>query len=467
MNSRTCLNFAAAVLLCTYLTFPRSAVWGQEDQTTAGMERQFQEALAAQDKGDLDRAASLLRTLHTHHPGIFQVDETLGLLLVSRSDFSGALPLLQAAVRERPASDVAHANLGAAYYQLHNNTLAAEEFERAVQINPRNVSAQESLGRISIENHKPDIAVRALLAADKLRPDDGDLKLDCVTALLTANRVADAEKMLSTFEGADQSARAQSLLGEADEKASRFKDAGQHFARAVALEPSEENAWELAVELLRHWTFDAAIEVFKAASAKFPDSKRMRLGLGAALFGDSDFADSLPVFADLLRAEPENAMYAELLGMSCTAPLSAINPRCDALVAYAQAHPADARAATYAAGSLLVGNGNEPNEALARQLLVRAIAVDPKLAEAELQMGVALQQSDDWEHSIPYLEQAIKLKPQLTQARYRLARAYWKMGRRKEGEVQMELQKKYARQEAEDLDRSLSQIVTFGVEVKQ
>jgi tetratricopeptide (TPR) repeat protein len=82
-------------------------------------------------------------------------------------------------------------------------------------------------------------------------------------------------------------------------------------------------------------------------------------------------------------------------------------------------------------------------------------------------MGVALQQSNDLEHSIPYLEQAIKLKPELTQARYRLARAYWKMGRRKDGEVQMELQKKYARQEAEDLDRSLSQIVTFGVEVKQ
>jgi len=467
MNSRIRPIFAVAALLCAYLAFPRSAALAQDDHTIAAMERQFQEALAAQDKGDLDRAESLLRSLHVHHSQIFQVNETLGLLLVSRGDFSGALPLLQAAVREQPASDVAHANLGAAYYQLQRNTPAAEEFERAVQINPHNVLAQESLGRVSIENHKPDIAARALLAAHKLRPDDADLKLDCITALLDANRLGEAEIMLSTVVSADQSARALSLLGEADEKAGRFKEAGQHFARAVALEPSEENAWQLAVELLRHWTFDAAIEVFKAASAKFPDSKRMRLGLGAALFGDSEFAHALPVFADLLRTEPNNAMYAELLGMSCTAPLSATDPRCDALVAYAQAHPADARAATYAAGSLLVGNGNEPNVALARQLLVRAIAVDPKLAEADLQMGVALQQSNDLEHSIPYLEQAIKLKPELTQARYRLARAYWKMGRRKDGEVQMELQKKYARQEAEDLDRSLSQIVTFGVEVKQ
>ena len=44
------------------------------------MERDFQEAMAAQDRGDLDRAQSLLLKLHNAHPGIFAVDESLGLL---------------------------------------------------------------------------------------------------------------------------------------------------------------------------------------------------------------------------------------------------------------------------------------------------------------------------------------------------------------------------------------------------
>ncbi len=460
-------SIAIAALVLVIQVAPGLAVAAPDDASTAAMEREFQAALAAQDKGDLDRAESLLRDLHLHHPGIFQVDETLGLLLVSRADIPGALPLLQAAAREQPSSDVAHANLGAAYYQLHRGQLALEEFERAVEINPRNTSAQESLGRISIENQKPEQAAKAFLAAQQLKPEDEDLKLDCITALLAANRLDDAQKMLSTVADSDQSARAQSLLGEADEKAGKFQQAGEHFARAVTLEPSEENAWQLAVEFLHHWTFDAAVAEFQAASVKFPDSTRLRLGLGAALYGDAKYAKAIPIFAGLLAGAPDNAMYAELLGISCNAPLSAGDPHCMALVDYAQAHPADARAATFAAGSLLTGNANEQNVTLARQLLLHAIAANPGMPEAQFQMGVVLQQSDDWKGSIPYLERAVKLKPDYAQAHYHLARAYWRVGRRQDGQVQMELQKKYARQEQDDLNKRLSQIATFGVEIQQ
>ena len=89
-----------------------------------------------------------------------------------------------------------------------------------MRINPRNASAHQSLGRLYMEAHKPNEAAKALLAGTAIEPDDPDLKLDCITALLAANRLPEAQKMLATVAGADQSARAQSLLGEADEKAS-------------------------------------------------------------------------------------------------------------------------------------------------------------------------------------------------------------------------------------------------------
>jgi len=438
-----------------------------QNSANAGMERDFQEAMAAQDRGDLERAQTLLFKLHNAHPGIFAVDESLGLLLASRGDVSRALPLLEAAVREQPSSDAAHANLGAALYSLHRNQRALEEFQQTARINPRNVSAQQSLGRIYMESHRPDESAKALEQAQRLKPDDPDLKLDCITALLAANRLTEAEKMLATVPGSDRSARAQSLLGEASEKAGKFHEAGEYFAHAVELEPSEENAWMLGVEFLRHWTFDAAATEFEAASAKFPDSKRIRLGLGSALFGAAQYAKAIPVFADLLGNEPENAMYAEMLGFSCNAPSDVISPRCKALVIYAQAHPADAKAATYAASFLRAQNEDDQNLNIARELLVRAIAADPKLPEAQFQMGVILQNRSDWKGSIPYLERAVKLKPDFAQAHYRLARAYWRTGRTKEGQVQMDLQKKYARQEQEDLDRRLKQITRFVVEFHQ
>ncbi|HEX4067341.1 MAG TPA: tetratricopeptide repeat protein [Acidobacteriaceae bacterium] len=433
--------------------------------TSAGMERQFEAAMAAENRGDLNRAEALLSALHDAHPGIFAVDESLGLVRVSRGDLSRALPLLEAGVREQPDSDAAHANLGAVLYQLHYNQRAIAEFEQSVRINPRNFSSQQSLGRLWMDGKRPDEAATAFLAALHLKPDDLGAKLDCVTALLAANRVGEAQEMLATFPGADRSARAQSLLGAIDEKQGRFQSAGEHLALAAQLDPSEENAWQLGVELLRHWTFSAAVTEFQAASAKFPESRRMRLGLGAALFGDAQYTQAIPVFADLLRGEPDNAMYAELLGISCNAPMQTVGPGCAVLVTYAQSHPADAAAATYAASLLITQEENEQTMDLARKLLEQAITADSRLPDAQLQMGIILQDKLDWRGSIPYLERAVKLKPDLAPAHYRLARAYFKVGRKQDAQAQMELHEKFAHADEADLDRRLREVTRFVVDV--
>lgn len=429
--------------------------------TEAEVQREFQEAIEAEDRGNLERAEALLSKLHREHPGNFPVDESLGLLLASRGDMEGALRLLEAGVREEPSSDVAHANLGAAYYQLHQNQSAIAEFVRAVQINPNNASSQKSLGRLWMDDHRPNEAANAFLAAVRLNPEDPDLKLDCATVLLRANRLNEARNLLSSFANADRSARAQSLLGDLYEKQGHFQVAAESYMRAAELDPSEQNAWQLGLEYLRHWTFDAAVTEFEAASARFPDSQRLRLGLGTALYGSSHYLRAIPPFADLLKTEPDNALYAELLGMSCNSPLPANVPRCAALVAYAETHPADAKATTYAA-SWLRKYGNTPqNLALARRLLDRALAVRPNLPDAQFQMGLVMQDEKDWKGSIPFLERAVKLKPDYAQAHYRLGLAYWRAGRKQDAQVQMELQKKFARQEQEDLDRRLRQITTF------
>lgn len=434
--------------------------------SAAGPEREFEAAMAAQDRGDLDRAETLLYELHRAHPGIFAVDESLGLLLASRGRAARALPLLESAVREQPSSDVAHANLGAALYQLHRSQSALGEFERAVSINPRNSAAQQSLGRLYMDGHRPEEAATAFLAAQRLKPGDMNLKLDCVTALLAANRLDAARSMLSTVADADKSARAQSLSGEIDEKDGKFQSAGLHFNRALQLDPSEGNAWQLGDELLKHWSFSAAITVFDAASAKFPDSKRVRVGLGAALFGAAQYEKAVPVFAGLLARNPDNSMYAELLGIACNAPLRISDPRCSQLMTYSKSHPADARAATYAATSLLA-TSDEKNMEIAKRLLQRAIQADPSLPEAQFQMGMILQDERDWNSSIPWLERAVRLKPELAQAHYRLALAYQRIGRRTDAKAQISLYKKFAGQEQANMTRRLNEVTRFAGESSQ
>jgi len=430
-------KLARAWLLPAFLLFFPVPLWPQASAASPTPEHEFEAAMAARDRGDLDRAETLLSALHRTHPGNFAVDESLGLLLVSRDEVPRALPLLEAAVREQPSSDVAHANLGAALYRLHRNASALAEFQAAARINPANASTQQSLGRLYMETRDPDKAADAFLAGIKLTPDDGDLQLDCATALLAANRVTEARSILAGLTGADSSARAQSLLGEASEMEGKFQDAIEHF-----------------------------IGEFEPAVAQFPKSTRIRFGLGAAYYGGARYADAIPEFAELLQTDPNNSLYAKLLGMACTAPTDKEQPHCDALVAYAKAHPRDAVAATDAASMCLHAAPTNGQLGLARQLLTQALAADPKLPEAQYQMGLLRQDQGDWAGSIANLEAAVRLRPSFSQAHYRLGLACWRTGRREQGQAEMDLEKKYAKQEQEDEDTRLRQITTFVVNLR-
>jgi tetratricopeptide (TPR) repeat protein len=444
-----------------------SAIAQNVPRASTGMEHDFEEAMAAEDRGDLARAESLLAHLHAATQGNFAVDESLGLLYIRREQVDRALPLLQAAVHDQPTSDAAHANLGAALYQVHRNPEAIVEFMHAVKINPANESALESLGRVEMDQHKPDDAARALHEALRLKPEDTDLQLDCATALLAANELTRAREILAAFPDAGHSARAQSLLGEADEQEKNFISAGTHFNQAVSIEPSEENAWQMGEEFLRHWTFGAAALEFEAAAVKFPDSQRMRVGLGAALFGNAKYLRAIPVFADLLDSEPDNATYAAMLGVSCTTLVSEDRPRCASLVRYAEAHPRDAKAASYAAAFLVKQSDSEQQMPLIHSLLEAALAADPKLSEAQFQMGVFLQDDGEWKESIPYLERAVDIKPEFTRAHYRLSLACWRSNRKQEAAKEMELEKKYSQKGEDDLNGRMREIESFVVFVQK
>jgi tetratricopeptide (TPR) repeat protein len=431
------------------------------------MEAEFQAAMTAEDSGDLDKALEILSGLRARHPGVFEIDESLGLLHARREDYSKALVPLEDAAHERPSSDAAHANLGAVLYKIHRNQQAAAELERAVTLNPANAVAQQSLGEVLLEEHKPALAATAFSAALRLKPDDDDLALSSAAALIAAGEFDRASQVLASVATAGQSALAQSLLGEIDENGKKYESAEQHFSRAVELDPSEENLWELGVEFLRHWTFDAATRVFQDASARFPQSVRLHLGLGAAFFGDAKYGQAIPVFADLLESAPDNGEYAGMLGMSCSAVMLEPHPRCATLVQYAESHAKDARASSAAAAFLLRQSDAHSQRPLVKKLLESAIAADRSLAEAQFQMGTFLQDDGMWKESIPYLERAIELKPNFSKAHYRLALACWRTGRKQEAQTQMELEQKFSQQEQEDLDHRLRQVTTFVVNIQQ
>jgi tetratricopeptide (TPR) repeat protein len=431
------------------------------------LEDEFQSAMAARDQGDLAHAKAILLNLHRRSPSNFAINESLGLIYVSQEKYADALSLLQAAVREQPSSDAAHANLGADYFKLQRNKEALEEYTVAAHLNPRNAATQQGLGELLLDGGKPEQAAEAFSAALASNPNDPDIELSLATALVAERSFDRAQAVLEKTPDADASADVQVLLGQVAEAKGKALDAAHHFQRAVDLEPTEEHVWMLGVEFLRHWTFDAAVPEFEAATEKFPASTRMKIALGASYFGDAKYDQAVPVFASLLDSDKDNALYAELLGMACNAVTESAKAQCSSLLTYAQSHPTDAKASTYAASMLLTETAIEHKTDQARMLLMRAIAAAPHFADAQYQMGLLKQEDGDWHGSVPNLELAVKLKPGLAQAHYRLALAYWRTGRKDEAQAQMAMQKQYSQQERQDLDQRLRQITTFLVDVKK
>jgi tetratricopeptide (TPR) repeat protein len=456
---------AAAYVLCGLSAIATAQTRQAHSPFTAADQANFEQAVSALNAGNPAGAEPLLEALHRRHPRTFQIDEALGLAYASRNELQKALPLLEAAAREQPDSDVAHANLGADYLKLGRIADAAKELQRAAALNPHDASTQSALAQALLLQKQPCKAAEAFAAAEPPGDADADGIYNHALALFDCGRVPAASTLLASMPGLEQSAPAQSLLGDIDEALKQYKDAAQHYAQAAQIAPTEENVYVLGIDFLRHWTFPPAIEEFQAGVRAFPRSRRMQAGLGIAYYGDTEYDKAIQIFSALLQKDPDNPIYGDIYGRSCTLLTQGDDPLCANLTAFAEQHPGNAAISTYAATRILHNPASAQQNAAAERLLTQAIAKDPELAEARYELGFLLQNESRWEQSVVPLEKAIALQPTLAQAHYRLGLAYAHLGRRTEAQQQMLLDRRYHQQQTSDLNARLQHITTLLVKM--
>lgn len=444
----------------------RPGLLGQSARFSAEDQQRFQTAMEAVNRGDGATARPLLVDLQARHPDNFEINESLGLIDAGTGNLQAALPLLAAAASERPDSETASMNLGVACLKLGKNQEGARALEQATRLDPSDARAQAALGQAWMQLKRPDRAAAAFEQALAANGDDPTLLYNAALAEFDSGEAGRAAPLLARMPGVATSAAAQSLYGDVEEKLGFYKEAGQHYINAARLDPTEANEYMLGVEFLRHWTFQPAAQEFAAASQRFPDSRRLRVGLGVACFGDHNYRQAIAVFAALLADEPDNATYADLLGRSCSVLTEGSDPNCAALSVFAQKHPGNGTVATDAAISLL----NQPEDPSllkrAGQLLGVALRAAPQLPEGHYEMGVLLQRESRWKESILELQRAIALKPDYAAAHYRLALAWERSGQHDRARAEIALQKKYSAQENRDRDQRLSQMQTLLVTMR-
>ena len=427
---------------------------------TPADEGHFREALHAYDRGDLSRAEQMLGPLAARFPRHAQIQAAEGSVLLETGEIDRGIPFLERSLSIDAANQQVAINLGVAYIKAGRPQQAIPLLQASCRLSPPAGCPALAQAQIATRQYLQAAQTYQLLANDG-SADLPELRHDWALALLHANKPGDALNVLKAAPQLQADAGLQELTGEAEEKTGHFEKAFAAFQRAATLDPSEANLFHYGNELLQHWSFPAAIDIFQFALSRFPDSEQLRAGLGVAYFGNNDFTHAADIFAQQLTRAPENTEAADLLGRSCSAVGSSTPAACSGLLAFAHRHPANGAASLYAAVTLMQQPLTDNTSREAEDLLRAALAAKPTLAEAWYQLAVLQQTNNDWNGSAASLAKAIALRANYAEAHYRLSRAYAHTGRRQDAQQEIALQQKYAASTKEDERRHMQEVMTF------
>jgi len=451
---------------------PTIVVQGQarrESDQPRDLNHQFQSAVDHYHAGQLTAAASELQALLPQAPKSFEVHELLGLIYAAQSQDGKAVDQLQIAARLQPRSGAAHTNLAAALVRTGQTGLAEAEFHKALDLEPQSYDANHDLGEFYIQAKQIALALPLLETAQKINPASYNNGYDLALALFMTGRPADARPILQTLEQQHDTGELHNLLGQIDEKDGKFIDAANEFKTAANLDPSEDNLFVWGSELLLHRTYDPAVAVFQAAAQRYPDSPRLRTGLGMALYSQGKYDDavkSLLTAADLDPTDPRCYIFLS------KAYLSSPNQAEDVIQRfrrYARLQPNNALAQYYYAVSLWKGKRAEESAVdfqTVEELLQKSIALDSSLAETHLQLGILYADHREYAKALPEYQLALTLSPNLADAHYRLAQYYVHAGEKDRAQQEFDTFQKLKSEHQAAVDKERAEVEQFVYSAK-
>lgn len=430
----------------------------------SNLDKEFQAAVAEYDAGHFVEAAAMLEPLVQKLPDNFEVQELLGLVYSAQSQDAGANPHLAKAVELNPNSAAARTNLAANLVRLGKVDLAGVQFKKAVELDPKNYDTNHNLAEYFIQSKEVLEAIPYLDRAQRTKPDSYDNGYDLALAYLLTKQFAQARTQIKSQLKLKDTPELHNLLGTVEEQDGKFVEAANQYELAAHADPSESNLFDWGSELLIHRTLGPAIEVFQDAIKRYPSSARLAIGLGMAFYGHGNYDDavkSLIRAADLDPSDPNCYLFLSKAYDSSPSQADEVVQR---FRRFSELQPRNARALYYYAMSLWKGKRAEDPNLDVRQigsLLKKALALDPSMADAHLQLGNLHSDQRQYAEAIPEYQQALELNPNLADAHYRLGQAYVRTGKRQEAQEQLLLYQKLNEAQLADLERQRADVRQF------
>jgi tetratricopeptide (TPR) repeat protein len=417
----------------------------------------------------------------------------LGSTLLQLKRFDDAARAFEETLRLEPANVTAHYNLGLIALTQGKPGAALPHFEQAHHADAKDVPAligmleSQLLLKRNADAARTAKAMESVVAAADPRlsqaatmlalhgeyaaaipllerviqaaPQDRIAAYNLALACFRSSQYDKAAVTLQPLLGGTGSAEAFHLLGSVEEARQRPAEAVQAYQKAAELEPyNEDLRFDLAAAALRHLGAEAGLSAFLAAERVFSKSWRMQLGLGSAYYLAGKYEEAARALLEAVRLQPDAKPAYYLLGHAYEAAQVLQPAIAAAFEKYLRSNPADPWA-YYHYGTIsylrsqAAGQTSYPE---ARKNLLKAVELDPELAEAHSQLGMIAETDQE---AVAALERAVQLRPELASAHFRLARAYQRLGQPDKAKAELELfQKMRAESEGSERQRILESV---------
>jgi tetratricopeptide (TPR) repeat protein len=336
----------------------------------------------------------------------------------------------------------------------------------AVEKNPKDFAANRGLGLLYLKAGRYHDAVSPLQAAYQADAANYDNESDLARALQMAGDAEQARDHVRRVLAHRPTADLLRMEGELDEKLGDPLTAVHELQQAASEVPSEDNYFAWGSELLTHRAIWQAKEVFDEGARLYPQSARMLTARGATLFAGAQYDEAALDLCKASDLNPESVEPYLFIGKIETAAPSPLPCVLANLARFEKLQPTNSFANYYYAMALWKPQGQATDARImekVKALLIRAVTLDPKCADAYFELGNLSAGQKQWEQAISHYLNAIQADPDLNEAHYRLGVAYVHAGEKAKAQEQFQLHSAIAAEQASEIERQQKAVKQFVV----
>ena len=281
------------------------------------------------------------------------------------------------------------------------------------------------------------------------------------TVSLNAGNIEEEKHRVRVLRTGPDSAELHELLSDIAESEGRPLEAVREYQRAAEMEPSESNLFAWGAELLLHRAFDPASEVFTKARQLFPGSARVLVGLGVSSYARGRMQEAGQQLAAACDLNPTDPMPYLFLGKLQAAEKTEPEGWTERLKRFTEVAPENALGHYYYAVALTKDASGAENDKAIETSLLKAIAIDPRLGEAYLQLGILYAKQKDFAKAISAYQKAIEFTALPDEAHFRLAEVYRLTGVRMKAHDEIALYEQISKQKTQENERERHEVQQF------